>query len=102
MARNKIYRPKSGDVLVLDVQADLLDDLNTRVLVSLMPESEAPTPARFLNQVFMINGAVHVMVMQFLSAVPVKELSEHIGSLDGRQSDITRALDMLFQGFWFW
>lgn len=99
MARNKIYRLKSGDGLVLDVQAVLLDDLNTRVVVPLMPESEAPTPARFLNPVFMINGAVHVMVTQFLSAVPVQELSEPIGSLDVQQSEITRALDMLFQGF---
>ncbi|OJJ09102.1 hypothetical protein BKI51_23765 (plasmid) [Alphaproteobacteria bacterium AO1-B] len=84
VARKKIYRPKSGDVLVLDAQADLLDDLNTRVVVPLMPEPEAPTPARFLNPVFMINGGVHVMVTQLLSAVLVQELCEPIGSLDGQ------------------
>ncbi|MFC6658919.1 hypothetical protein ACFQEX_27365 [Roseibium salinum] len=39
------------------------------------------------------------MATQFLSAVSVSQLGESIGSLDGSFPEITRALDMLFQGF---
>ncbi len=44
MARNQLYRLKPDSVLVLDVQADLLESLNTRVVVPLLPRSRAPRP----------------------------------------------------------
>ncbi|MFC6658920.1 CcdB family protein [Roseibium salinum] len=46
MARNRLYRLEPDQVLVLDVQADLLESLNTRVVVPLLRKSEAPAPAK--------------------------------------------------------
>ncbi len=46
---------------LLDVQADLLDRLDTRVVVPLFPEKEAPPPIATLNPVFDIQGQRHVM-----------------------------------------
>ncbi|MCX2720883.1 CcdB family protein [Roseibium salinum] len=99
MARNRLYRLEPDQVLVLDVQADLLESLNTRVVVPLLRKSEAPAPAKILNPIFTIEGESFVMATQFLSAVSVSQLGESIGSLDGSFPEITRALDMLFQGF---
>ncbi|PVB60391.1 CcdB family protein [Labrenzia sp. 011] len=99
MARNHLYRLEPGNVLVLDVQADILDTLNTRVVVPLLPKSDAPTPARFLNPVFTIDGEAYVMVTQFLAAVSAKQLSEPVGDLAECFPEITRALDTLLQGF---
>ncbi|MEP3047173.1 MAG: CcdB family protein [Roseibium sp.] len=99
MAKNDLYRLTSSQTLVLDVQADLLDSLNTRVVVPLMPKDEAPAPAKFLNPVFNWDGEEFVMATQFLSAVSMSELGEPIGSLDEHFQEITRALDMVFQGF---
>ena len=45
----------------MDVQASLLDHLNTCVVVPLLPLDAAPKPAKVLNPTFEINGARHVM-----------------------------------------
>ncbi len=99
MARNQLYRLKPDSVLVLDVQADLLESLNTRVVVPLLPRSRAPAPATYLNPIFGWEGEEYVMATQFLAAVAVSQLGDPIGSLDENFAEITRALDTLFQGF---
>lgn len=97
MPRFDIYTDPSG--YLLDVQSDLLSELNTRVVVPLMPVSRAPKPATILNPVFDIVEEPHVMVTQFLSAVPVGLLKEPAGTLKAQSDRITRALDFLYQGF---
>lgn len=99
MARYDVY-PSPGAVgFVVDVQTDLLDGLATRVVVPLLPAGSAPIPAKLLNPVFEIGGDAHVMVTQFLSAVPTQPLKTPVANLGERADEITRALDMLFQGF---
>lgn len=97
MARFHVYRSKGGDSLLLDVQADLLDSLNTRVVVPLLPSGRLK-PARQLNPVFQIDGNAHVMGTQFLAAIPVSELGRQVASLVTEQSAIIGALDCLFSG----
>ena len=84
---------------VLDVQSDLLDPLNTRVVVPLMPEVQAPRPARRLNPVFEIEGTPHVLVTQYLSAMPLSDLGKPVGNLAEHAPVISNALDMVFHGF---
>ena len=90
---------QGGTGYVLDVQADLLAELDTRVVVPLLPPDLAPKPARDLNPVFDINGQLHVMLTQFLAAVPAKDLSKQVSSLDVHRDDIVRALDVWLIGF---
>ena len=99
MARFDVHAYSSGDGYLLDVQADLLDHLNTRVVVPLLAKATAPKPASRLNPVFEIEGAPFVMVAQFLAAVPKGELGPKLTSLEADFAEITRALDMVFQGF---
>ena len=99
MAKYDVYPNPSGDGFLLDVQTDLLRDLNTRVVVPLLPRSTAPKPASRLNPCFEIEGMQVVMVTQFLAAVPSALLKSHIANLDREFDRITTALDMLFQGF---
>ena len=96
MARFDIHPLGTG--YVLDVQADLPDDLNTRVVVPLIPLGEAPKPAERLNPVFDVDGVPHAMVSQFLAAVPVSELKEPVGSLARHSFAIRAAVDMVFDG----
>lgn len=49
MARFDVYQNPDGQGALLDVQADLLSQLNTRVVVPLLPASYAPIPAKHLN-----------------------------------------------------
>lgn len=98
MARYDVYANPGGG-FVLDVQADLLDELKTRVVVPLLPLDTAPQPARRLNPVFEIEGMRCAMVTQFLAAVPVSVLAAPVANLSGHHDDIVAALDMVFHGF---
>lgn len=98
MARYDVYPNPGGAGYLLDVQADLLDGLNTRVVVPLLPPATAPLPARRLNPLFDIAEMPHVMVTQFMAAVPLAFLNRPVASLIGRDTEITNALDMLLSG----
>ncbi|AVW89691.1 CcdB family protein [Celeribacter baekdonensis] len=98
MARFDVHASPDGAGYLLDVQADLLESLNTRIMVPLMPISVAPSPAKRLNPVFNIQTEPYVMVTQFLSAVPVVILKMPVTSLAQHDMEITAALDLLTIG----
>jgi toxin CcdB len=98
MAQYDVFR-QAGIGYLLDVQSDLLEVLNTRVVVPLMPLDQAPRAARRLNPVFDIEGQAHVMVTQYLSAVRGSELGPRATTLEARFDAITAALDMMYHGY---
>lgn len=55
MARYDVYANPGGGY-VLDVQADLLDELKTRIVIPLIIKDMAPIPAKRLNPSFEIEG----------------------------------------------
>ncbi len=95
MARYDIHKLASG--YVVDVQADLLADMNTRVVVPLRPHSEIPKPIGRLNPVIMIGDTRWVLLPQFIATVTVAELGEVVGEFS-EKFVLTDALDMVFQG----
>jgi|TARA_B100000745_G_scaffold167253_1_gene109464 toxin CcdB len=99
MARFDIFDNEGGGGYLLDVQSDLLGGLNTRVVVPLLPQSSAPSPAQRLNPVFSIEGQDFVIATQYMAAVPKGELRSCVGNLAEQQDEISAALDMLFLGF---
>jgi toxin CcdB len=99
MAQYALFGNPAGDGYLLDVQSDLLDDLNVRAVVPLLPQDGAPVAASRLNPVFEIEGAAHVMMTQYIAAVPAAILKAPLGDLWPKADPITAALDMLFHGF---
>lgn len=99
MARLAVYKNPDGAGYLLDIQADLLSHLNTRIVVPLLPLDLAPKPAATLNPVFEMDGGSVAMVTQFMAAVPAQMLKSPMLSLESRRNDITAAVDLLFQGF---
>lgn len=95
MPRFDIHRRLDGSGYLLDLQANILRDLNTRFVAPLLPLNEAPRPAAQLSPVFTIEGQLHVMVTQFASAVGVSELGSCVGNLLSEDTAILAALDML-------
>ena len=83
---------------VVDVQANLLSGLATRVVVPLMEEGTVRSVAAGLNPVFSIKGQRHVTLTQALAAVPCPELREVAGSLQEQSETVLRALDLLLTG----
>jgi toxin CcdB len=99
MARFDVYPSPDGPGFLLDVQANLLDTLNTRIVVPLMPVEAAPTPAQRLNPIFELDSGRHVMVTQFMAAVPRSILRSPTGNLATEEAAIANALDMALVGF---
>lgn len=87
-----------ADGLVLDCQSDLLSHLASRLVVPLIPKSDAPTPVRRLNPVFRIEGVDHVMMTETSAAVRTKQLGPVVASLAHRSFEITNAFDVLISG----
>jgi len=99
MPKYDVFPNPSGEGYLLDVQADLLSDLNTRVVVPLLPTSSAPKPATRLNPIFDFEGQPVVLVTQFMAAVPTGIIKISVGKLDEEFEKVTSAIDMLIQGF---
>ena len=97
MARFDYYQGAAG--LLLDVQADLLADLPTRVVVPLLPWNDFPKPTKGLHPVFDIGGQRLVMATHYLAAIPVSDLGTRLGSLGDHHFVIVGALDFLLSGF---
>jgi toxin CcdB len=67
MARLDVHARRDNRAgYLLDVQADLLSGLNTRLVVPLLPRADAPAPAARLNPVVDIAGEPFVIVTQSL------------------------------------
>ena len=99
MARFDLYSGMGdGERYVVDVQADLLEPLATRVVIPLLPLGVTKV-IRNLNPVVRIDDQDFVVVTQELSAVRRSELRRKVGSLADRRDEITRALDILLVGF---
>lgn len=99
MARFDVYPNPGSEGKLLDVQADLLEGLNTRVVVPMMRLEVGPAPASHLNPVFTIRNQPMVMATQFLAAVPATILSHPETNLGQYRDEIVAAIDFLFQGF---
>lgn len=107
MARFDYYPAPSGKGYVVDVQSELMDHLNTRLVVPLLPLSHAPPLQQRLNLMFEINGVRYVFLTQFLTVMPIMGPADNpeagLGLAEGNLGDnaaaITNALDMMLHGF---
>lgn len=94
MARFDVYRLRDGS-LVVDCQADFLDDIGTRFVIPLMPRGDGPAPNPRINPQFDFNGEPLVLLTQLAGALRSSELRTRIGTLDHEDIRITRAIDVL-------
>ena len=83
---------------LLDVQADLLDKLSTRVVVPLVLAEEMGLAAKYLNPQFKVKGATVVMSTAELAGVSNRSLGDKAASQKNKRDEIIAALDLLFTG----
>lgn len=86
---------------LLDVQSDLLDGLDSRMVIplrSLEHFAKVKLPTR-LTPVLNIQGQDYLLETPKMGAVPQRILKSPVTSLAVEQAQITAALDFLFQGY---
>jgi len=96
---NTNSQTKKSAPYLLDVQADLLASMTTRVVVPLVTISAMGKPAKHLNPQFKIKRTALVMSTAELAGVDMQVLGEKVASLKEHRSEIIAALDFLFTGF---
>lgn len=102
MARFDVFRLASKSApLVVDVQADLLGALATRVVIPLSPFAFAEKePLPRLKPILDIGGERYVLMTTDIAALPVKRLGAFVANVEtDYRKEITDALDFLLLGF---
>lgn len=101
MAQFDLFRhPRSKRYpFLLDLQADLLRDLATRVVAPLTAVKRLNgKPISRLNPIVDVEGTRYSVLFQELAALPVTALGAEAGSLRARREELIAALDLLFTG----
>ncbi|WP_298091677.1 CcdB family protein [uncultured Sphingomonas sp.] len=98
MAKFDVYPAPDGGYW-LDCQSNLLSDLNSRFVVPLHPYDVVRGEDRKLNPVLIVNGREYVMRTHFAAAVPTHLLRKPTGTLIEHEYTVSKALDMLINGF---
>jgi toxin CcdB len=86
---------------LLDVQSELLDGLDSRMVIplrSLSHFAQVKLPSQ-LCPVFHILGQDYLLETPKMAAVPQRLLKSPVASLATHQGQVTGALDFLFQGY---
>jgi toxin CcdB len=96
MAQFDIFR-FADNGLVVDLQADALASLATRLVTPLYPASGL-RPIRQLNPVVMIGGEPHIIAIQEAAAVRLTSLGAKAGSAAHLRDKIIAAVDVLITG----
>ncbi len=85
---------------LVDVQADLLEELGTRVVVPLA-KSEAliDFPTQYLTPLITFQGRPYALLTPQLAGISRDELGPQAGSLADQERAISTAIDFLLRGF---
>lgn len=97
MARFDLHRRQGR--LVVDVQADIIPYLGTRLVIPLYHVDEAPRSMARLHPILTIGDSRYILATHLMAAVPVVELGPAIGSLNDHYDRIVDAISMVFNGF---
>ena len=85
---------------LVNVQNDLLNNLNTRVVIPLcLSSSFGNKTISNLSPVFVIKGQQYVTLTSQLAGIPVSELGSPVCDLSEFKHQFINAVDFLFTGF---
>lgn len=86
-------------MLLVDCQSDMLDHLDTRLVVPLILADSSPPAISGLTPVFDIDGDSYVMATQFAASLAKRDLGQPVVNLAPEHNRILAAADMLMSGF---
>lgn len=104
MAQFDIYtnrNPETSQTIpfLLDLQADFLGHLATRVVAPLYTPAAFGKAATHLNPSFILQQKTVILSTAELAGVTISSLGDRVGSLKEHRQEIIAALDFLFTGF---
>ena len=98
--RNKNPRTKAAFPFLVDVQSELLEPLNTRVVIPMTKAAAlAKKPVSHLTPDVSFNGDRYLLMTPQLAGIGRAELGPHAGTLAEERQTILAAIDFLLTGF---
>ena len=99
MQFNVYNDPENGNRKLLSVQADVLNQINSRIVIPLFPVTPEINFIAKLNPVLKVSGTDMMLMTQQIAPIPVKALGPVVADLGNEADVIANALDMLLKGF---
>lgn len=101
MARFDLYRVEGWRIpLMVDVQADHLDELSSRIVIPLRRfDSDVAPGITRLKPVLRLPIGDHVLETPDIGSLPCIAIGRPVGNIAEHRDQITAAIDFLFQGF---
>jgi toxin CcdB len=97
---NRNLRSRSVFPMLVDVQAELLRDLETRVVIPLVKRAAFTSfPLGLLMPTVELEGEAYLLVTPQLAGVSRADLGPHAGSMAAHSRAISTAMDILLRGF---
>ena len=97
--RNKNPRSKTVFPFLVDVQSDLLDDLQTRVVIPLTKAPElAKKPISTLSPLVEVHGHKYVLLTPQLAGISRSDLGAEVTTISKHCDAVIAALDCLITG----
>jgi toxin CcdB len=98
--RNKNPRTKAAFPFLVDIQADVLEDLQTRVVIPLTKVAAlSRKPLTLVTPVLPFEGEEYVLMTPQLAGIARSELGAPVGSLASERQAIVAAVDFVAIGF---
>ena len=101
MAQFDVYKNENDQTnqkvpYLLDVQNDILDSINTRVVIPLVKDMK---DFKGLTKEFIIENQKVYLITSQLSAVHKNELKTKVTTLQNQKEDVKNSIDFLIYGF---
>jgi toxin CcdB len=97
--RNQHAQTKVRFPLLLDIQANFLEELATRIVIPLAPQAAWKNQKMDkLTPVVQVDGKHYIVVTPQLSAIARKELGPVVADFSGDRLEFIGALDFLISG----
>lgn len=96
-AQFDVYRMQGGGLVVV-LQNDLLDQLQTRVVAPLVPAKAVERVMHSLNPTVTLGDEAYLVMPQLAATLALTEMGEKVGSRAMMHDRIVRAVDGLLSG----
>jgi toxin CcdB len=98
MAQYDVFAIAGSNDLFLELQANRVQGISTRVGVPLVRKAPSDKPIPRLQPTLVVRGQVYIMLTQHIFSLPAADLRERLDNISGEDYRITSALDLLFHG----
>lgn len=92
-----LYLDRGGELLVV-LQHEVVDTLDTRIFASCLPAHAVPMGMERLAVPFWFGDQQFSMMVHLLGTARVGGMGRKVGNLSDKRDAITRAFDLLYSG----